>query len=123
MPGDRKEWDQAMGRNATKSQQAKARAREARLAMLADRNAQDERIEDATARALLAWQDVTAARARLGETERETAAALAQLGQEKVPVKDMAVLTGIGEPECGRLLRLAVDSRKSDGDGSADAAE
>jgi len=47
-----------MGRNATRAQQAKARVREARLLLLAERQAQDERIEEATVRTVLAWEDV-----------------------------------------------------------------
>lgn len=111
-----------MGRNATKSQQAKARARQARLGLLAERDAQDQRIEDAAARALLAWEDVGAARQKLQETERAAADALAELGREKVPVKDMAALTGIGAVQCQRLLRLAVRAAASNDLGSGDAA-
>ena len=47
-----------------------------RLGLLAERDAQDQRIEDAAARALLAWEDVGAA-AELQETERAAADALA----------------------------------------------
>jgi hypothetical protein len=50
-----------MSRTGTKAQDARARAREARLTLLADRNAQDERIEAAVAAALLRWEDRTAA--------------------------------------------------------------
>ncbi len=96
-----------MGRNATRAQQAKARVREARLLLLAERQAQDERIEEATVRTVLAWEDVTAAQARLDAAERLVGDALVELGKEKVPVAQMVTLTGIGKPQCARLLRLA----------------
>src|SRR5664280_2914737 len=93
-----------MGRTATKAQEAKARARQARLALLV------ERIEDAAASVLLAWDDRAAAQASVEKAERVAAAALVLLGREKVPVRDMAALTGIGESVCARLLRLPVES-------------
>ena len=99
-----------MGRTATKAQEAKARARQARLALLVERNARDERIEDAAASVLLAWDDRAAAQASVQKAERVAAAALVLLGREKVPVRDMAALTGIGESVCARLLRLPVES-------------
>ncbi len=95
-----------MGRNATRAQQAKARVREARLVLLAERQAQDERIEEATVRTVLAWEDVVAAQARLDAAERRVGDALAALGREKVPVAQIVTLTGIGKPQCARLLRL-----------------
>jgi len=97
-----------MGRNATRAQQAKARVREARLVLLAERQAQDERIVEATVRTVLAWEDVTAAQARLDAAERLVGDALAALGREKVPVAQMVTLTGIGRPQCARLRRLAI---------------
>ncbi len=78
-----------MGRNATRAQQAKARVREARLVLLAERQAQDERIEEATVRTVLAWEDVVAAQTRLDAAERRVGDALAALGREKVPVAQM----------------------------------
>ncbi len=96
-----------MGRNATRAQQAKARVREARLVLLSERQAQDERIEEATVRTVLAWEDVTAAQARLDAAERLVGDALAELAKEKVPVAQIVTLTGIGKPQCARLLRLA----------------
>jgi tetratricopeptide (TPR) repeat protein len=69
-------WGRAMSRTGTKEQVARARAREARLSLLADRNAQDERIEAAVAAALLAWEDRTTAAAKVEEAERDTAAGL-----------------------------------------------
>ena len=98
-----------MGRTATKAQEARARARAARLALLVERNAQDERIEEAVAAALLAWEDRAAAQAQVEQAERDAAAALRRLGREKVLVRDMATLTGIAEPVCARLLKLRVD--------------
>jgi len=117
-----------MGRNATRAQQAKARVREARLVLLAQRQAQDERIEEATVRTVLAWEDLVAAQARLDAAERRVGDALAALGREKVPVAQMVTLTGIGRPQCARLLRLAITqttTAEPDGEtevGHADAA-
>jgi len=99
-----------MGRNATRAQQAKARVREARLELFAERQAQDERIEEARVRTVLAWEDAVAAQTRLDAAERQVGDALAALGREKVPVAQMVTLTGIGRPQCARLLRLAGES-------------
>ena len=44
------------------------------MALLAERNAQDERIEDAVAQALLAWEDKAAAKAEADQQERMLAA-------------------------------------------------
>jgi len=97
-----------VGRTSIKAQEAKARARTARLKLLVERTAQDERIEDAAAVALLAWQDRTAAQAQVEKAEQAVAAALVSLGREKVLVREMAALTGIGASACARLLRLPV---------------
>jgi type II secretory pathway predicted ATPase ExeA len=97
-----------VGRTSIKAQEAKARARTARLKLLVERTAQDERIEDAAAAALLGWQDRTAAQAQVEKAERAVADALVSLGREKVLVREMAALTGIGESACARLLRSPV---------------
>jgi len=115
-------WGPAMSRTGTKEQDARARAREARLTLLADRNAQDERIEAAVAAALLAWEDRTAAAGRVEEAERDTAAGLALLSREKVSVRDMVTLTGIGESVCSRLLKMPAADEPANGTGGADAA-
>jgi len=108
-----------MSRTGTKEQDARARAREARLMLLADRNAQDERIEAAVAAALLAWEDRTAAAGKVEEAERDTAAGLALLSREKVPVRDMAALTGIGQSVCSRLLKMPAADEPANGTGGA----
>jgi len=116
-------WGPAMSRTATKEQDARARAREARLSLLADRNAQDERIEAAVAAALLAWEDRTTAAGKVEDAERDTAAGLALLRREKVSVRDMATLTGIGESVCSRLLKMPAADKPANGTGGADAAD
>ena len=98
-----------MGRTASKAQEARARARKARLGLLVKRNAQ--RIEDAAAAALLAWQDRAAALAAVEKAERAAAAALVLLAREKVLVRDMVALTGIESLLCQRLLRRPVESQ------------
>ncbi len=115
-------WGPAMSRTATKEQDARARARQARLTLLADRNAQDERIEAAVAAALLGWEDRTAAAGKVEEAERDTAAGLALLRREKVSVRDKATLTGIGEAVCSRLLKIPAADEPANGTGGADAA-
>ncbi len=73
-----------MGNRTNRGHEAMARAREARSALLEDRHAQDERIENAVAAALLAVEDRAAALAKAQEEERTLAAALHLLGQESV---------------------------------------
>jgi len=111
-----------MSRTGTKEQDARARARQARLLLLANRNAQDERIEAAVAAALLGWQDCTAAAGKVEEAERETVAGLALLRREKVSVRDMATLTGIGQAVCSRLLKMPAIDQPANGTGGPDAA-
>ncbi len=111
-----------MSRTGTKAQDARARARQARLSLLADRNAQDERIEAAVAAALLAWQDRMTAAGKVEEAERDTAARLALLRREKVPVRDMATLTGIGQSVCSQLLKMPAPDKPANGTGGPDAA-
>jgi hypothetical protein len=98
-----------MGRTASRAQEAKSRARAARLASLVERNAQDKPIEDAVAAALLAWEHRSAGQAQVEHAERDAAAALLRLGREKMLMRDMAALTGIAEPVCARLLKLPVN--------------
>jgi hypothetical protein len=113
-----------MGHNATRSQQAKARVREARLGLLSERQAQDERIEEATVRTVLAWEDAVAAHALLDAAERKAGEAMAALGKEKVPVAQMVTLTGIGKPQCARLLRLAsAQADPAEPDGEQDVSD
>ncbi len=69
------------------------------------RNAQDQRIEAAVAAVLLAWEARAAAATQVEEAEGDVAKALALLSRERVPVRDMAAMTGIGEPVCIRLLK------------------
>ncbi len=54
-----------VSRTGNRAQAARLRAREARLALMVDRNAQDERIEDAVAAVLLAWEARTRPPCRL----------------------------------------------------------
>ncbi len=119
---ENRRWGSTMSRTGTKEQDARARAREARLTLLADRNAQDERIEAAVAAALLAWEDRAGAAGKVEEAERDTAAGLALLSREKVSVRDMATLTGIGESVCSRLLKMPAADKPANGTVGEDAA-
>ena len=112
-----------MGRTATKAQETRARARKTRLGLLVKRNAQDERIEDAAAAVLLAWQDRSAALAAVEKAERAAAAALVLLAREKVLVRDMVALTGIEPLLCQRLLRRSVESQDGSPDGPGGAPD
>jgi hypothetical protein len=94
-----------VSRTGNRAQAARLRAREARLALMVDRNAQDERIEDAVAAVLLAWEARAAGAAQVEQAEGEVATGLASLSKEKVLVRDMAAMTGIKEAVCSRLLK------------------
>ena len=59
--GGRAVEETPMGSRTNRAHDARARAREARAVMLAERQAQDERIEDGVAAALLAIEDKAAA--------------------------------------------------------------
>jgi hypothetical protein len=95
---------------------AKARAREARAVMLAERQAQDERIEDAMALALLAIEDRNAPQAEVEHQERTLAAALQKLNQESVTVRDTMTMTGLSEKYVTRLLRVQLDATNDSDD-------
>jgi hypothetical protein len=109
------EGQNGMGRTATRAQDARARAREARWAFLEERNAQDARIEEATIAALLALEDRSAA-------QRGIAAALQQLAAEKLRVQEIAALTGLSEGECSRLLRTPANGTSAGATEAADDA-
>jgi len=71
---------------------------------------------------LLGWEDCTAAAGRVEEAERDTAAGLALLSREKVSVRVMAALIGIGESVCSRLLKMAAADEPANGMSGTDAA-
>jgi hypothetical protein len=79
--------------------------------MLAERRAQDDRIEDAVAAALLAIEDRAAALAEADHQERALAAALQRLGRERVGVGDIVTMTGLTETHVIRLLRTKLDAQ------------
>ncbi len=99
-----------MGSRTNRAHDAKARAREARAARLQDREAQDQRIEDAIAAALLAMEDRATALAQAEQEELTLALALQRLNQESVVVRDIMVMTGLGEKYVTRLLRTKLDT-------------
>ncbi len=94
-----------LSRTGNRAQAARLGAREARLALMVERNAQDQRIEDAVVAALLAWEARAVAAAQVEGAERDVAAGLGALSREKVSVRDMAAMTGISEAVCRRLLK------------------
>jgi hypothetical protein len=103
-----------MGSRTTRAHDAKARAREARArearAVMLERQAQDERIEDAMAAALLAMDDRAAAQVLVEREERTLAVALQRLSLENVSVRDIRTVTGLGEKYVTRLLRMNTDA-------------
>ncbi len=102
-------WGPAMSRTGTKEQDARARAREARLTLLADRNAQDERIEAAVAAALLAWEDRTTAAGK----GRGRGAGRSRRARAVEPGEGFG--TGHGDPDRHRgvgLFAAAEDARR-----------
>ncbi len=70
------------------------------------------------------WRGRTARRrpGKVEDAERDAAAGLALLSREKVSVRDMATLTGIGESVCSRLLKMPAADEPANGSGGADAA-
>jgi hypothetical protein len=108
--GQRRVEETPMGRRTNRAHDAKARAREARLAMLQEREAQDARIEDAMAAALLAIVDRTAALAQAEQEERALATALQRLSQESVIARDIVTMTGLTENYVTRLLRMKLEA-------------
>jgi hypothetical protein len=78
--------------------------------MLAKRQAQDERIEDAMAAALLAMDERAAAQVLVEREERTLAVALQRLSLENVSVRDIRTVTGLGEKYVTRLLRMNTDA-------------
>jgi hypothetical protein len=107
---DRRVKETPMGRRTNRAYDAKARAREARAMMLAERQAQDERIEDAVAAALLAIEDKAAALAQADQQELALAAALQRLGRDNVGTRDIVAMTGLTETHVTRLLRTKLDA-------------
>ena len=104
-----------MGSRTNRAHDAKARAREARTVMLAERQAQDQRIEDAVAAALLAIEDKAAALAQAEQQERTLAAALQRLGRESVGVRAIVTMTGLTETHVTRLLRIKLNAQPDGG--------
>ena len=90
--------------------------------MLEARNAQDARIEDAAAAALVAWQEREDALQRADRAEQAAAVALQRLSREKVLLRDMTALTGIAEPVCARLVKVRLDKASGDGGGRSNGA-
>jgi hypothetical protein len=105
---------------SNRTHDAKARARQARAVMLAKRQAQDDRIEDAMTSALLAIEDRDAAQAAVERQERTLAAALQKLNLESVTVRDTMTMTGLSEKYVTRLLRMQLDATTDNNDDNRD---
>ena len=99
-----------MGSRTNRAHDARARAREARAMMLQERHAQDERIDDAMAAALLAIEDREAALTQAEQEEGSLASALQRLSQERVQTRDIATMTGLTENYVTRLLRMKLEA-------------
>ena len=66
---------------------------------------------------LLAWQDRSAAQARVEQPSGRRTRPLGLLCRDKVLVRDMVALTGIEPPTVQWLLRLPVESQVGPTDG------
>ena len=104
-----------MGSRTSRAHDAKARARRARADLMLERQAQDERIEDAMAAVLLAIEDRTAALAEAEQEERTLASALQRLSQESVNARDIVTMTGLTENYVTRLLRMRLEADSAEG--------
>ncbi len=83
-----------MGSRTSRAHDAKARHVKARAVMLAERQAQDERIEGAVAAALLAIEDKCCRTgSRPSGRSGPWAAALQRLNRESVGVRDIMTMT------------------------------
>ena len=112
-----------MAATRNRAHDAKARARQARAAVLANRRAQDERIEDAAAVALLAIEDRAAAQAEAEHQERTLAAALRKLSLEGVIVRETMTMTGLSEKYVTRLLRMQLNAATDSDTGDSDTGD
>ncbi len=82
-------------------------ARDRRAAMDAERARRDERIEEATAVAILATTVLARAQDAVTAAEHDVAVAVAALAGEDLPVTDIATLTDLPTGQVRRLLSLA----------------
>jgi hypothetical protein len=108
-----------MGRIAKSQQQARAKARQRRIALDHDRAIRDERVEAAAGEAFLAlaersdaWDGVQAAEVRVGD-------ALQRILAEGIKVSGVAQLCDLPVGEVHRLRRTAQTVQDSRGDASS----
>lgn len=107
-----------VSQKAKTAQQARAKARERRLAALdTDRAARDRRIEDAAAAVFLGLDELEEARRAVGQVEDGIGGALRDLVGEGLSVEQAAGLCELGEAEVRKLTRRrpAADAGKSNG--------
>jgi hypothetical protein len=99
-----------VGRTVTAKQQALAKARARRVAMDADRDARDRRVEEATAEVLVLLAERTRAEQEIGRTNRAVADALQLVLAEGVSVEAAANLVDLEVGEVRRLVRLVSET-------------
>jgi hypothetical protein len=109
-----------MGRVATLQQQARARARRRRIALDHDQAARDQRVEAATAEAILALGERDDALGQVRAAQGRVGDALRRIIAEGIKVDAVAALCDVSVGEVRRLLRAA--GAGQDSRGTADPA-
>jgi hypothetical protein len=104
-----------MARTVTTKQAALAKARERRLALDAERDARDHRVEEATAEALLLLEQRAAAESAMDEASAGLSVVLRRLLTDGIGADGAASLVGLDVTEVRRLSRTTSTS----GDGRA----
>lgn len=108
-----------MARTVAVRQAALARARERRLALDAERDARDRRVEEATAEVLVLVDARRDAERSLSELDAAIGAALRRLLGEGIGVRGVAGLVGLEPVEVRRRLRASTGAQRS----AAEAAQ
>ena len=110
-----------MGRVAKSEQQARAKARQRRIALDHDRAARDERVEAAATEAILALGDRDDAVRQVEATEVRVGNALQRAIAEGIKVDGVAQLCDLSAGDVQRFRRAAQEAQDSRGD--ADPAD
>ena len=105
-----------MGRIAKSQQQARAKARQRRIALDHDRAMRDERVEAAAGEAILALAERADASAQVQAAEIRAGAALQRILAEGIKADGVAQLCDLPVGEVHRLRRAAQTAQDSRGD-------
>jgi len=99
-----------MGKTATRTQAALAKARQRRVELDADRDARDRRVEEAAAEAMLLVAERAQVEGRLASLNTSLGAALRRLLDDGITAEGVARLVDINGAEVRRLTRPSVAS-------------